>query len=276
MNTSVGVQTDKRLINVINKETDEMMYPSGISGTGIICLKQFYQFLEDFLLNSDLSSFSEYKREVLESIKSRIDYNKKILNEKEYDFEYRSVGLFSNLITSAFLIINEKIFHFYTIDHSYEFTGDIINDFPNFILCVCDGFLPPGIFSSIYRSKLNWYDGGLICEVIDKKHLIEYPIKIYLRVKSTELHILPPDKESEFLLNKFPVLNLDNNIQVTNIKRHLFNDAYRFPIFSDIKRYSTLAEYIHADRYAPKEQEIVEEEDFETIRLKALKFISQT
>ena len=95
----------------------------------------------------------------------------------------------------------------------------------------------PTFFEDLKKLNLTWYDGGLICEIVDKRRQREKISHVHLKVKSSDIGPLTYEREQDFLLNRYPLLCLDPDLHVTDVARTIKADAERWiqPITHEVK-----------------------------------------
>lgn len=251
MNVSVFTQTEPQLYPAYKtSNTEKTTEPlDEISGRGPILIDQYQEVIKDYISRMNLSHLSPYRKEICECIQQRQQFQNVVYGNRDKDVEKFPVSIFTGLVPSLTLILDQDVFTLTSSTPGLEITGDISTDGQILIYDINRGLLPNGLYESLKKLNLTWYDGGLICEVIDRRRSIEKYRRVHLKVKQSDLGQMPFELEQEFLLNRYPLLCLSPNLQVTNVARTIASDAARWTDPSEQEDASRIAEYVYPDKY---------------------------
>jgi hypothetical protein len=93
---------------------------------------------------------------------------------------------------------------------------------------VAHGMLRPDLLPQLLELKLTWYDGRLICEVVDQRRALGRAVRTQLRVAEEDLVAFGVDAERQVLLAEYPLLCLEPTPQVANLARAAMADRQRW------------------------------------------------
>jgi hypothetical protein len=79
--------------------------------------------------------------------------------------------------------------------------------------------LPPDMLDPLRKLNLVFYDGGLICSIIDQRREHFTPIRLHLRIHPDDIVALGFELEQEYLFASYPLLCLENRIEVFQVSR---------------------------------------------------------
>ena len=208
-----------------------------LSGKGPVLIHQYQKCIKNYLKQVDFAQLSPYRSEICECVNHRAQFQDKISQETDDDIERMVPSIFSGFNVGLVLTIDYSAFILASTSPGLELTGDLNSEGLKMIQDISAGFLPSGIFEDLKKLNLTWYDGGLICEIVDKRRQREKISHVHLKVKSSDIGPLTYEREQDFLLNRYPLLCLDPDLHVTDVARTIKADAERWiqPITHEVK-----------------------------------------
>ncbi|EAY08090.1 hypothetical protein TVAG_497130 [Trichomonas vaginalis G3] len=272
---SLETQTEPQLLpqykSSFSKVTTEPM--DEISGKGPVLIDQYQEVIKDYVSKLDMSHLSAYRREICECIQLRQQFQNKVYGNTDADVEKLPVSIFSGLTPSLTITFDQDVFSIVSASGGLEITGDISSEGQYLIYDINRGVLPKTLYEAVKKLGLTWYDGGLICEVVDRRRNIEKFRRVHLKVDQSSLEPMSIEREQELLLCRYPLLCLTPDLQVTNFARTIAADAARWTAPEEQEDAARIAEYVYPDKYieAAKPQPI---ESTEETRAKILKYLS--
>ena len=199
-----------------------------LSGKGPILIGQYQKCIKNFIKDIDFTRLSPYRSEICECVLHRSQFQEKISQDFDDEIEKLPPSLFSGFNVSLILTIDSTAFLLVSTNPGLEITGDLHTEGWKMIQDISAGYLPSGIFEDLKKLNLTWYDGGLICEIVDKRRKKEKISRVHLRVKANDIGLLTFEREQDYLLNRYPLLCLDPDLHVTDVARTIKADAERW------------------------------------------------
>jgi hypothetical protein len=270
---TVALQTNKELFPPHEDYFTEETEDSGLklTGKGPVLISQYQKFVKNFLKETDFTRLSQYRGEICECISHRAQFQEKI-TEADDDIEKLPASIFSGFTPGLILTIDAITFTLVSNPPGIEITGEMTTEGARLLLDVSAGFLPAGLYQEIKKLNVQWYDGGVICAIIDKRRNIEKIRRAHLKVKQSELGQMDIDREREYLLARYPLLCLEPDLHVTDVARAIAADANRWEDTSLIKDQSMMVEYMYTDKYI-NPMTVPKQESTEKSREKILEFL---
>lgn len=202
--------------------------PPQLDGSGPQLLHQYYENTKYFIDHTDSSTLSAYRQEVLNKVKEKLVFQSKLFNTNGEPDGSLPSNIFGNLTVSLNLIIFSDRYSFSSSNPGFEITGDLNDDISHLLSYVANGVLPPNLLEQLRKLNLVWYDGGLICEINDTRKAYSHPIRVLMRINPIDITNSDFDVEQEYLLNRYPLLCLDPDIQVSKVSRIALSDSQRW------------------------------------------------
>ena len=202
--------------------------PPRLNSTTSTLSTQYRQNVGYYIANSNPSTFSKYREDILTRMKEQSLFFQKIFGENSDNLDRLPANAFLDFSVSLYLVLHEETFSFYSVVPGFEISGEI--DLSNGVIShLMNGNLPPHMFEKLKDMTLTWYDGGLICEVInDTKSFNNRPVRILVRINNIDLMDLGYEIEQEYLNFRYPLLCLDNDIQVARLARMASYDRLKW------------------------------------------------
>ena len=199
-----------------------------ISAKGPNLIGQYQKCIKNYIKQTDFARLSPYRSEIFECVLHRAQFQEKIAKESDDDVEKLPPSLFSGFNASLILTIDATAFLLVSTTPGIEITGDLHSEGWKMIQDISAGYLPSGLFEDMRKLSLTWYDGGVICEIVDKRRRKEKVSRVHLRVKASDIGMLTFEREQDYLLNRYPLLCLDPDLHVTDVARTIKADAERW------------------------------------------------
>jgi len=191
-------------------------------------LKFYYDSVKEFSQNCDYSTLSSYRSELMQSIAHRIQFQEKVFGRTEEGLGPFPETLFSGFIVSLVFSIFDDSFSFCSVNPGFSITGPLVVMYKEYYEPLTSGFLPIGLFPSLIKLDLTWYDGGLICEIVDHRRKLIKATRIMLRINPSEQLDCSPEQEQDYLLSRYPLLCLDPEEEVSVLSRCAYSDKQNF------------------------------------------------
>ena len=272
---TTAIQTDKELLPPYDDYFTQETEDSGLklTGKGPVLINQYQKCVKEFLKETDFTRLSHYRGEICECISHRTQFQEKI-SEADDDVEKLPVSIFSGFTAGLILTIETANFYIASNPPGIEISGEMATEGAKLLFDISAGFLPEGIYENIKKLGLQWYDGGIICEIIDKRRGFEKIRRAHLKVKQSELGQMPLERERDYLLARYPLLCLEPDPHVTDVARTIAMDANRWEGTSFISDESKIIEYMYTDKYISP-MVVPKQEPTEESREKILQFLTE-
>lgn len=220
-----------------------------LDAKGATLLHQYHHAVDHYIQNVNTQELSELRAEIVERLKKRAIYQQTSYGSSKVGFDEAPPNLFNTFTVSLYLIIDHDQFIFSSAVPGFQYTGSLNDDEGLEILYyISQGLIVPGILKQLKQLHLTWYDGCLICEILDNRRKFPKTVRTQLRVHPNDVASFGFEAEQQFLLIQTPHLCLDPNPQVANVARIAMQDRQRWEP-SHEKREST---YIHVSRDRPE------------------------
>ncbi|KAH0796015.1 hypothetical protein GPJ56_000083 [Histomonas meleagridis] len=223
-----ATQTDVNFFTDFEEDMQASDLPPRLNGTGSSLLKQYHKNIHYYLNHTDPSSFSKYREEIFKKIHQQSNFQQKIFGTDSIANGRLPCSSFSTFTVSLRLIFYSDYFTFSTTVPGIEITGKITDGMDSILYHISNGFLPPKILDQVKNLSLAWYDGGLVCEVTDQRKAYSPPIRILMRILTSDIRSIGFDYEQEYLNSRYPLLCLDTDIQVARVSRISARDKMRW------------------------------------------------
>ena len=202
--------------------------PPELNGSNATLLDQYYANINYHIENVPSTQMSAVRNDLCKRVKRKTIFQTKVFGKTSYNFDVLPENAYSSFTVSLYLILNENTFTFYPSNPGFEIT-DSFEESGSYILgFISNGLLPPSMLDDIRKLNLVWYDGGLICEVNDRRKKNERIFRTLLRVSQSDIAKLGTDVESEYLLARYPLLCFDADIQISKVARVAERDRLRW------------------------------------------------
>jgi hypothetical protein len=197
---------------------------------GPTLLREYHKAVANYIENVNISDLSQLRGEICQRTQNRATYQLTSYGSVSIGLDEPPPNLFSTFTVSLYLVIHpDGRFNFSTPDPGIGITGLIDEDEGRSLLFyISRGFLRPGLLQPLLELGLTWYDGCLICEVIDNRRQLGRTIRTQLRVAQEDVVSFGVDSEQQLLLAQYPFLCLDPSPQVGNLARLAVKDRQRW------------------------------------------------
>jgi hypothetical protein len=245
-------------------------------------VRLYHRAVADHVQAAHVSDLSELRGEICERMQHRRNYQVSAYGRASIGLDDPPPNLFSSFSVALYLVIYEDgRFAFSSATPGVALGGLIDDDEGRALLFyIAHGVLRPGLLPALLDLKLAWYDGALICEVVDRRRRLGRAVRTHLRVAEEDLVPFGADAEQQVLLAQYPLLCLEPTPQVANDARVAGADRRRWEP-SDIDGESKLlfvakrspGIFVRAEARAPPPRVTQEQED-EYRRLMVEKLLS--
>jgi hypothetical protein len=193
-------------------------------------VRLYHRAVNDYIQTVNLSNLSELRSEICERIQRRINFQMSTYGTCSIGIDEPPPNLYSSFSVSLYLVIyHDGRFTFSSSTPGIAMSGFIDDDEGRSLLFyISHGILRPGLLSQLLDLKLTWYDGKLICEVIDNRRTLGRAVRTQLRVAEEDVVRFGVEVEQQFLLAQYPLLCLDPTPQVANLARAAVADRRRW------------------------------------------------
>lgn len=197
--------------------------------TGGTLVEKYHETVSDYIENVNINELSALRSEICERIQKRIKFQRCTFGNISKCFDEQPQNLYSVLNVSLYLVLYSDHFTFSTAQKGYEVTGSIDDEVGISILSyVSRGLLKPGLLQKLKNKNLSWYDGCLICEIIDCRRNTPKSVRTQLRVSQYDIQSYGIESEQQFILAQNPLICLDPSPAVANIARTAMSDRLRW------------------------------------------------
>lgn len=210
----------------LHSKNSQIMPP--LNGLNDILLDQFYENTKYFLLNMQKSNYSPLKNELCDQARTRALFQSKVFGKTSQNFDILPQCAFSSFSVSLRLVIQHNSFSFFSVISGFEIHENFEDHGQTILDFISHGTLPPRTLDDVKKLNLTWYDGGLICEVEDKRRKELNSMRILLRVHPLDVAKYGPDSECEYLLARYPLLSFEPDVQISRLSRTVYNDKIRW------------------------------------------------
>ena len=208
--------------------TNNFDVPPEINGSGPILLRQYSENIEYYISHTPENSLSPCRQEILSKVKQYAIFQSKIFNKSNLPDGSLPANTFENLSVSLYLVIYSDHFTFSTASPGIEISGDLCDDSTRVLSYVSQCMLPPRFLETLRKMNLVWYDGGLVCEITDQRKAYSKPLRVLMKVNPIDITNYGFEIEQEYLFNRFPLLCLEPDIQVSKLARAVVADSQRW------------------------------------------------
>lgn len=212
-------QTNTETISGFDISSDfrDSVEPNELNLKGTALVEQYKDVLLGYFSSVDDACLSEYKREVFNRIREQMAFQERVFGKSNRQFNVLPANAFAELTVSLYLTIFDDSYTLTARSPGLDITGDLENDLMNLMYCIDRCFLPPNMFKQLKTLNLVWYDGGLVCEISDRRLASPHSRRVYLQIHPEDM--VGCDVEQEYLFAKFPLLCLEPNSQVGKLAR---------------------------------------------------------
>lgn len=230
LHVSVATQTPIEFQKPSKMFTIDHFLHNCIGGT---LIEKYHETVLDYIENVNINELSALRSEICERIQKRIKFQRCTFGNISKSFDEQPQNLYSVFNVSLYLVLYPDHFTFSTSQKGYEITGSIDDKLGRSILSyVSRGLLKPGLLT-ILKNKdllknLSWYDGCLICEIIDCRRAVSRRVRTQLRISQYDIQPYGIDSEQSFILAQNPLICLDTSTSVANVARAAMRDRLRW------------------------------------------------
>ncbi|OHT04558.1 hypothetical protein TRFO_27947 [Tritrichomonas foetus] len=197
--------------------------------TGGALVEKFHETVLDYIENVNINELSALRGEICERIQKRAKFQRNTYGYVSKCFDEQPPNLYSAFSVSLYLLLYPDHFVFSTSQKGFEITGSIDDELGRSILSyISRGLLKPGLLAALKNKNLSWYDGCLICEVIDCRRSIPTSVRTQLRVSPLDINQAGFESEQPFILVQNPLVCLDPSPAVANVARVAMSDRLRW------------------------------------------------
>ena len=193
--------------------------------TGGTLIEKYHETVLDYIENVNINELSVLRSEICERNQKRIKFQRCTFGNisKNFDCFIIPQNLYNVLTVSLYLVLYPDHFTFSTQQKGFEVTGSIDDEVGISILSYVSGLL-----SVLKNKNLSWYDGCLICEIIDCRRNVPKSVRTQLRVSQYDIQSYGIESEQSFILAQNPLICLDPSPSVANVARAAMNDRLRW------------------------------------------------
>jgi hypothetical protein len=179
---------------------------------------------------TNVSDLSELRGEICERIQRRINFQLSTYGTCSIGLDEAPPNLYSSFSVALYLVIyRDGRFSFSSVTPGIGVAGMIDEEEGRSLLFyISHGMLRPGLLPQLLDLKLTWYDGRLICEVIDYRRALGRSVRTQLRVAEEDIVAFGVEAEQQVLLAQYPLLCLEPTPQVANLARAAIADRRRW------------------------------------------------
>ena len=184
-----------------------------------------------YIKNTSKTSISDFRNEVYEKTQRHFAFQISSYGRISLGFDELPNNDFSNMTPSLFLMIYNDHFTFSSAVPGFNIIGNINDDEGIMLLnCISRGFLVPNSLKILKELNLTWYDGYLICEIVDNRRVIPKTLRTNLKPTSNDIASCGFENEQAFLLAQYPLLCLEPDTKVAELSRTIVNDKNRWQV----------------------------------------------
>jgi hypothetical protein len=200
------------------------------SARGGDLLEEFHEKVNSYIQNVIPSDLSELRSEICQRIQRRSQFQLSSFGAVSKDFDEAPLNLYSSLTVGLYLIVFEDgQFQFSSAVPGFSSSGHIDDEEGRSLLFyIGHGMLQTGLLPKLMDIGLTWYDGCLICEVVDQRRRLGRAVRTQLRVAQEDLTSFGLEAEQQVLLQQYPLLCVDPDPQVGRLSRLAFADRQRW------------------------------------------------
>lgn len=197
--------------------------------SGGALVDKYHEAVLDYIENVNINELSVLRGEMCERIQKLIKFQRCTFGNVSKCFDEQPQNLYSSLNVSLYLVIDNDHFSFYSAQKGYEVTGSIDDEVGISILSyISRGLLKPGLLQKLKNKNLYWYDGCLICEIIDYRRSVPRSVRTQLKVSQYDIQSYGIECEQQFILAQNPLICLDPSPAVANVARAAMNNRLRW------------------------------------------------
>ena len=198
---------------------------------GVTLLEKYHSIVMNYIENVNVAELSSLRSEICEKIQKRLKFQRITYGAISKCFDEQPLNLYNTFNVSLYLVLYPDHFTFSTVQKGFEISGSIDDETGQSILSyISRGMLKPGLLDSLKNKNLSWYDGCLICEIIDCRRKNTPTIRTQLRVSPYDINQTGIESEQSYVLAQNPFVCTDPSPAVANIARAAMNDRLRWEV----------------------------------------------